>query len=142
MTTALVAPPAGRESPARAWAPTTATTISVQATAADTWARSRRWAGTGWSSPADPGSEVPAEADPRRGRTTGRAASPATLPPSRAMAGSCQAKSTHPATAKATVAAAAHEVSRSRRRIDAATTAPDARSRTAAITPPSAPASR
>src|SRR5665213_3674796 len=99
VTTARVAPPAGRESPARAWAPTTATTTSVHAAAADTWVRNLKCAGNGWLSTGDPGADVLAESDLFPCRTTGSAASPATLPPSRAMAGSCQAKSTHPAIA-------------------------------------------
>ena len=116
--------------------------LQTSCAAADTWARNRTSSGAGRSSAGELGADSPAGPDPLPRRRTGRAASPATLPPSRAMAGSCQAKSTQPVTANATVAAAAHEVCRSRRRMDAATTAPDARSRTAAITPPSAPASR
>ena len=52
------------------------------------------------------------------GRRTARAASPAAQPPRSATAGSCQEGSTQPATAKATAAPTAHDVSRSRRRMD------------------------
>ena len=57
-------------------------------------------------------------------------------------AGSCQAASMHPVTANATDAPAAQDVSRSRRRMDAATAAPARTRSTTATAPPSAPALR
>ncbi len=65
-------------------------------------------------------------------------ARPATQPPTRARAGSCQSKSTAAATAKATTPAVAHEERRSRRLMAMITPAPVATNRSTPVTPPSA----